>query len=141
MNASRSFLLTSFVLLAASVAAANEETGIIFKEPLEPVLGEPEKCVSSRQVRNIEVLSDKLLILKGTHNRYWINQLPKKCVGLDDKMVIKVELFGNQICRNDRFEASEPFNIAPFVAQCRWGMFEPAALEQVAMIKSELKKS
>ena len=145
MTLSKIFLLTLFIVLGSLMSLpetwAGEETGIIFKQPLKPVLGDPESCLSSRQVRNIEIISDKLVVLKGTHNRYWINQLPQKCVGLDDNMVLRTETFGHRICRNDRFEASEPFDSGPFVAECRWGMFEPAALEQIAMIKSELKKS
>lgn len=139
--------LTVLVTTSNWVLAEAEETGIVLKQPLKPVdpispvSGEAQECLQSRQVRTIEVLNDQLVILQGSHKRYWVNQLPTTCIGLDDKKILKLESFGSKICRNDRFEATEPFGVGSFVAECRWGSFEPAVLEQIAVIKSELKKS
>ena len=70
MNTSRWVLVAVAVagLLAVRLAHGAEETGIILKQPLEPELGQAEECLSTRHVRNFEILNDKLVILKGTHH-------------------------------------------------------------------------
>ena len=105
MNTSRWVLVAVAVagLLAVRLAHGAEETGIILKQPLEPELGQAEECLSTRHVRNFDILNDKLVILKGTHDRFWINRLPVACLGLKSDMVLKVELFGSRICNNDWF--------------------------------------
>ena len=125
----------------ADAASEQSATGIVLKEPLDPVLGEAQTCLRSREIKTIEILSDKVLVIKGSHGRYWLNRLTHACAGLGRNMILKLGSFGNQVCANDRFQAFEPHDVGIFAAECRWSKFEPAAIEQIAMIKSELKQS
>lgn len=129
------------ILVAADARAEVPETGIIFDEPLQAEPGDPVDCINARAIRRIEILNNEILIVTGTHDHYWVNQLPRKCVGLRKNMILHIERFGSQICRNDAFEAYERADIGPFTAHCRWGEFQPAVLEQIFMIKNELEKS
>ncbi|NKC01345.1 MAG: hypothetical protein GKR90_22995 [Pseudomonadales bacterium] len=116
-------------------------TGIIFDESMTEEAPEASECLSARAVRSMEVVNEELVIVHGSHNRFWVNRLLHKCTGLTDDMLLKLEPWGGRFCKNSRFEARDRFHDGPYTVSCRWGKFEPAALEQVAMIKSELDES
>ena len=132
---------SALALIAAS-AVWSETTpsaaAIIFDKPLTEETPETLQCVATRAIRSIAIVSEELVVVHGSHNRHWINRLLHKCAGLNDDMVLKLEPWGARVCKNSRFEARDRFYDAPFTVSCRWGGFEPAAPEQVAMIKSEL---
>lgn len=92
-----------------------------------------EPCVYARNVRNIDVIDEQLLVLRGTADRYWISRLPNKCDGLTDRMYLAIDRYGSKICRNDRFEAHE--NGGGFYTSCRFGEFEPVAKGTVDTLK------
>ena len=102
----------------------------------EPV-AQATDCVYARDVRTIEVLDERGIVLRGTHDRYWINQFKHKCAGLRKNMVLNLSRYGSQICANDRVQAQERGDIGP-IASCRLGKFQPVALEQVTTLKAEL---
>lgn len=93
----------------------------------------PSACVYARQVRNIEVVDEQLLVLRGTADRFWLSRLPNKCAGLEDRMYLSIYRYGSKICANDRFSASE--TSGNFSMSCRFGKFEPVAQTTVAAVK------
>ncbi|MFT7651154.1 MAG: hypothetical protein ACI9ON_002025 [Limisphaerales bacterium] len=116
------------VSLVTSVAWADSEVQNI--EPQAEV--KLEACVSARQVRNIEVIDEQMLVLRGTADRFWLSRLPNKCAGLEDRMYLSIERYGSKICANDRFTASES---SGFRMSCRFGKFEPVVQATVAAVK------
>lgn len=118
------------------------ETGMIFKERLpgaEPRAEfDPVDCIPSREIKNMEVINDSVVVLHGSHDRFWVNKLRHKCHGLRSDMALRVIPWAGRFCANDRFEARERFQDGPYTISCRWGEFEPAAIDQVALIKAEL---
>ena len=102
----------------------------------QPV-AEAADCVYARDVRTIEVLDERGIVLRGSHDRYWVNEFKHKCAGLRKNMVMSLNRYGSQICANDRLEAKERGDIGS-IASCRLGKFQPIAMEQVATLKAEL---
>ena len=117
-------------------------TAITFKQPLSEVESEgevePVDCIPSREIKNMEVVNDRVVVLHGTRDRFWVNKLRHRCHGLRYNMALKVIPWAGRFCANDRFEARERFQGGAYMISCRWGEFEPAAIEQVALIKAEL---
>ena len=137
--------ITLVLTLAAMTTLAEPrfpETGMTFKERLpesEPKSEfEPVDCIPSREIENMEVINDSVVVLHGSHDRFWVNRLRHKCHGLRGDMALKVIPWAGRFCANDRFEARERFQDGPYMISCRWGEFERAAIDQVALIKAEL---
>ena len=133
------FLLLSGLLVHVW-ALSPPQTGIVLEQGLSSENIEPSNCIKVRLIRSVEIVNEEILILRGTHGRYWLNKLRNQCHGLRDDMALAVHQYGAQICANDRFEAQERAG-SPFSVSCRWGQFEPLVIEQVAVIKRELGNS
>ncbi len=136
---------TLFLLLSGMILQVwglpPPQTGIVLDQGLSSDDIEPSNCIKVRLVRSVEIVNEKILILRGTHGRYWLNKLRNQCHGLRDDMMLAVHRYGTQICANDRFEAQERTSVSPFTISCRWGQFEPLVIEQVAVIKRGLGNS
>ena len=94
-----------------------------------------EACVQARRVRNIDVVDEQLLVLRGTADRFWLSRLPNRCDGLKDRMVLSIDRYGSKICANDRFVAHEP-PMGGFQVSCRFGQFEPVVAATVQALKA-----
>ena len=100
-------------------------------------LADTEDCIYARNVRSVEILDERAIVLRGSHDRFWLNEFKHKCVGLQKNMTLSLSRYGSQICANDRVQAQERGDIGP-IASCRLGKFQPVAVEQVATLKAEV---
>ena len=142
---------SSFVFAAASQTGVDtpnaslertSETARQATSPLRTLLSdnavaETENCIYARNVRSVEILDERAIVLRGSHDRYWLNEFRHKCAGLRKNMTLSLSRYGSQICANDRVQAQERGDIGP-IASCRLGKFQPVAEEQVASLKAEL---
>ena len=123
------FVLTIAVVAGAEPSAADKQTKA---ERLEAILTEtlPEsdyremtRCLSTHAYRNVEILSDRYLLFKGTHDRVWVNRLRQRCSGLRRNVVLQFRLSGSNICANDLVSVWNPL-FRSIGASCALGQFE-----------------
>lgn len=82
-------------------------------------------CIAPRDLDTIEVLGERLVLFLGRRGEIWLNQLDKRCLGLEPEMVLDLRSYGGNFCRLDRFRAAPRYNAFLFVtAECRLGAFE-----------------
>ncbi|MEM7099525.1 MAG: hypothetical protein AAF541_14770 [Pseudomonadota bacterium] len=100
---------------------------------------EIENCIYARDIRTVEVLDERGLVIRGSHDRFWVNQFVHKCAGLQKNMVLNFKRYGSQICANDRVAAQDRATDGfGAIASCRLGKFQPVVMEQIATLKAEL---
>ena len=101
-----------------------------------------EACIYARDIKQFEILSDEVILLRGKFDKYWINRLGSRCAGLRKNMIVQVDRYGSQMCANDRFSAHSrgPFNDGP-ATTCRFGAFEEVVAAQVLVLKQSLQES
>lgn len=112
-------------------------------ELLQEVVGsetEGQRCLPVRQLERFEIMNRELLLMHGRADRLWVNKMPRKCAGLRKNMLVSLELFGSQICKNDVFKARDR-GLADFGyhTSCRLGTFEAVSAEQVVMLRRSLE--
>ena len=131
----RAFLVALLILPGASIAGEIAE--------LAPLSDVPrEDCLRVRSIRGMEIMNQEMLIVRGSFDRYWINRLPARCAGLRPDMVLSLDVYGNQVCRNDRFSAKDRGLMHMGMgASCRWGAFEPVTIEQVNVLRQSLAEA
>ena len=82
-------------------------------------------CIAPRDLDTVEVLGERLVLFHGRRGEIWLNQLDKRCLGLEPDMVLDLRSYGGNFCRLDRFRAAPRYNAFLFVtAECRLGAFE-----------------
>ena len=103
---------------AAAPAAPREE-------PLAGrVAGAPVDCVDQARVEGPDIIDSRTILYRQSLKRVWRNDLPAACPGLRPNATLIVEIYGNQLCRNDHFRPREPGAIIPGPI-CRLGSFTP----------------
>ena len=130
----------------AEEASLEERLDALLAEGAEAeVYGEKEMCLYRRKFRDIDVVSEDILIFS-RGKQYWINQLKRSCLGLRRRMVIHTVTHGvNSLCNNDMVYANNPIDLnqgftssgRPLMvrAQCVLGTFQsiPAPYAQALM--------
>ncbi|MEM7079103.1 MAG: hypothetical protein AAF513_10790 [Pseudomonadota bacterium] len=99
---------------------------------------EGQRCLALRQIKRFEIMNTELLLMHGRADKMWVSKMPKKCSALRKNMLVSLELFGSQICKNDRFKAQDRGFTSGFFTTCRLGSFEPVTTEQVVMLRQSL---
>lgn len=97
------------------------------------------KCLRASQVRSFEVLSDRMVLLKGRGGRIWLSRLPRLCKGLQKNMAIRTSRNSSRLCANARFQARDRgmgIEVGAS-ASCSFGYFESLSSEQAALIRRE----
>lgn len=128
------------LLLACHIAVAVQAQSLETKPSIDrPGESRVEKCLRARQVRSYEVLSDRLLLLRGRGGRYWLSRLPKACKGLHKNMAIRISRNSSRLCAHSRFQARDrTMGIEVGAsASCSFGEFESLSVEQAALIRRE----
>ena len=110
------------LLGAAAPAAPRQET--IESAIAGRVAGKPVDCVDHSRLDGPQVIDDKTLIYHESGRRVWRNDLIGVCPGLKPMDTLIVDVFGTQLCRNDRFRALTPGLSIPG-PYCRLGKFTP----------------
>jgi hypothetical protein len=88
------------------------------------VAGEPQSCISSSFTNGPQVISDKTLLYRPVGKTVWRNDIIGSCPSLGPNETIVLEIYGGQICANDRFRVINPGVNIPS-ASCRLGKFVP----------------
>lgn len=142
------------VEVAVEVAAETELTtaqkieALLAQTPDESDYQTTERCISRRQIKRFEVLDSNLMLVHGRKGKVWINQFPRKCVGLRRDMTLVQEVRGSQVCANDSFYARRQWERLDGIGlrgsnlgsvHCVFAPFEVVTEQQAEMIKEAAK--
>ena len=104
------------VLLPLAAAASDPLAG--------RVAGAPEQCIDVSSA-NPEIVDAHTILYRRT-SRVIYRTTIEDCPALRPLTTLVVDMYGGQLCRNDRFRVIEPDAIIPS-AYCRFGAFVPYA--------------
>ena len=88
------------------------------------VAGKPVSCLSNDQTRNAQIIDSRTILYSQTGRTVWRNDIQGSCPSLRQGSILIVEVYGSQLCRNDRFRVTEPGATIPS-AYCLFGSFTP----------------
>lgn len=88
------------------------------------VAGKPERCVDVQRLQGPQPYGGRTLIYNDG-SRLWRNDVIGQCPGLWGDPVIIAEVYGSQLCRNDRFRTVQRGGGNIPSAYCRYGDFVP----------------
>lgn len=98
--------------LAAAALASGATALAQDSAPLSPDLakalagrvpGKPENCISNGRVNGPEVIDNRNILYRQSGARIWRNELTDSCPALRDNDILVIEIYGDQICKFDRF--------------------------------------
>ncbi len=89
------------------------------------VAGEPANCVSVSQTNGPSIIDEHtILYTEGAGRRVWKTGPVGTCPSLEPLSTLIVEVYGGQVCKNDRFRVATPGLSIPS-AYCRFTAFTP----------------
>lgn len=104
-------------LLAAALTAARGD-------PLAGrTAGPPSNCLDLDLVGGPDIVDAHTILYRQSARRVWRTEPIGACPGMRYGDTLIVELYGRQMCRNDRFRAVHPGSLPGAV--CRFGPFVP----------------
>lgn len=86
------------------------------------VAGAPVNCIDLDRIGGPEIV-DARVILYRDGRRVWRTEPIGGCPGLRSTDTLQVELYGRQVCRNDRFRSRSTGSLPG--RYCRFGSFTP----------------
>ena len=108
----------------------------ILNNPLsESDYREQKNCLRIRNVDDVEVLDDTLVLFHGRRGELWLNQLSSQCYGLEQEMILRFKTYAGTYCRLDPFRGTPYFSRVAITAECRLGDFEPVDEVQVEALR------
>jgi len=128
----------------AAAAAAQETIEEILSTPLDSEeYVKTQRCLSTHSYNSVEILDDRHVLFKGIGDRYWINQLRQRCVGLRRNSTPVFRLRDSQICDMDTFQGVDNmFGMwSRSTATCSLGSFTPITREQADTIRATLRET
>ena len=112
------------------------DLGEILNNPLsEGDYREQKNCVRIRDVDDVEVLDETLVLFHGRRGELWLNQLTSQCYGLEQDMILRFRGYAGTYCRLDPFRGVPYFSRIAITAECRLGDFEPVDEIQVEALR------
>ena len=111
-------MIGRLALIALALAAAKDD-------PLAGrVAGQPVNCVDIQLTQGPEIRAAHTILYRETGRRIWRTEPIGTCPGLQPVSTLIVEMYGAQLCRNDRFRVQRPGETIPGPV-CRFGAFTP----------------
>ena len=104
--------------LALPLAAARSD-------PLAGFTPGPEQsCIDVQRVQGPEIVDEHTVLYRQTGGRIWKTGSVGRCPSLQPLSTLVVEIYGGQLCRNDRFRVLTPGTLIPS-GYCRFKPFVP----------------
>lgn len=88
------------------------------------VPGPPAQCLELSRVDGPTVIDTRTILYRQSGKRIWRAELSAECPALEPFSTIIAEVYGNQLCRGDRFRVRSPNSIIPS-GYCRFERFVP----------------
>ncbi|MBV1906668.1 MAG: hypothetical protein KUG75_11365 [Pseudomonadales bacterium] len=142
------------IRIAIFVVCAGFSCGLMAKESaitdLETILSEPlddseyivtERCLSSHEYTNVDILDSGHLLFYGRRGKIWLNELRSTCTGLRKGLVLQFDMRDRRLCNRNYFSGINSFSSSGHVtARCVLGLFELVTEEQVMLLEESLAK-
>lgn len=120
-----------FAVLALLVlVGAKNDSSELDKALAGRVAGQPQNCIDTNSNDGPQIIDNRTLIYRSA-GRVWRNTLPDECPSLRDDSILIVEVYGAQLCSDDRFRTVTRGLSIPS-AYCRLGRFVPYTKPKVA---------
>ena len=111
-------MISRLLLLTLALAAAKDD-------PLAGrIAGQPVNCIDAQLTQGPDVLDAHTILYRETNRRIWRTEPIGTCPELEPISTLIVEIYGAQLCRNDRFRVRRPGELIPGPV-CRFGAFTP----------------
>ncbi len=88
------------------------------------IAGPPVACIDLARVQGPTILDDKTILYRQSGKRVWRAVPIGSCEALRPPATIIVDVYGGQLCRNDRFRLLSYGMTIPS-SYCRFGNFTP----------------
>jgi hypothetical protein len=88
------------------------------------VAGEPRDCISLTQNVSPTIVDQRTILYRESGRRIWRTTPVGACPSLRPDSILIIDVFGAQLCRNDRFRTLVPNTIIPS-GYCRFDRFTP----------------
>lgn len=88
------------------------------------IAGPPQRCVDLRTNEGPVIADDGLILYRPSAKRTWRATVIGPCPGLRPLNTLIIEVYGGQVCRNDRFRVLRSPSTIPS-PYCRFGNFIP----------------
>jgi hypothetical protein len=121
------YLLAAAALLGTGAAAIASRHGDadaqrdLDKALAGHVAGKTVECIDPHLAEGPQIVGQHVLLYR-SGGTIWKNDLIGPCPSLRSDSTIISEIYGGQLCRNDRFRTREPGDVIPS-AYCRLGNF------------------
>lgn len=88
------------------------------------VAGAPQRCIGLLGNRGPVIAEEGLILYQPAAKRTWRATVIGPCPGIRPFNTLIVDVYGSQVCRNDRFRTLQPGSTIPS-PYCRFGNFIP----------------
>lgn len=88
------------------------------------VAGKPQNCISLNRAVSPEIVDRNTILYHETNRRIWRTGPVDACPSLRPLDILIVDVYGAQLCRNDRFRTVQPGQSIPS-GYCRFDRFTP----------------
>lgn len=88
------------------------------------VAGVPSDCISLSRNTSPSIIDERTILYRESGRRIWRTGPVGTCPSLRPNTILIVEVFGAQVCRNDRFRTLLPSTSIPS-GYCRFSQFTP----------------
>ncbi|MFX8110421.1 hypothetical protein ABTK99_19145, partial [Acinetobacter baumannii] len=99
-------VLLAGAALALAGAASGDSRSPLDRALAGRVAGAPVRCIDNPTNQGPEVIDSRTIIYRDV-SRLWVNHLPEACPSLSDNAILIVNVYGGQLCENDRFRTVE----------------------------------
>jgi hypothetical protein len=138
MGRSRNIASALTVALAAicAVASAGELEEAAEASAIDTLLGESERCISTRQIDRTEVIDQQTIVFYLSGGRIYVNRLPHRCPGLRTRDGFMYKNATNRLCSIDTIRVLDTIggSLRPGVG-CGLGEFHPVSADTVEQLK------
>jgi hypothetical protein len=112
------------VLTAAALTLVLTASTAAKRDPLEGrIAGKPVRCIDA-QLNRPEIVDEHTILYRSTGRRVYRTGPVGACPSLRPLTTLVVDVYGGQLCRNDRFRVITPGLRIPS-AYCRFTEFTP----------------
>ncbi len=87
-------------------------------------LGTPQDCMPIDRTNGPQIIGGGVALYRESGRRIWLARTEGACPWLRRDGVMVTEIFGNQLCRTDRFRVVDRGSSIPS-GYCRFGSFTP----------------
>ncbi len=111
-------MIRTFAMLALALTTSRSD-------PLAGrIAGKPVQCINLQQIQGPSVVDRHTIIYRQSGRRIWVTHPVGNCPALRPIVTLITQVYGGQLCRNDRFQVLEANAIIPS-AYCRFDYFTP----------------